>query len=102
MLLLYRSLVHPRMEVPIRAYSPDTRQDIEKIGKAQRRATILVPMHTHLTYKEQLTQQTQYSVEERMIRGDMTKLCKVLEGFVCGRGDEDLRKLYIPLGTPVF
>ncbi len=51
---LYKSLIRPRLEHCIQAWSPYTRRDINKLEQVQRRATKMVPELAEQPYEERL------------------------------------------------
>ena len=81
LLSLYKSLVRPRLEYCIQAWSPYTRGDIEKLEQVQRKATKLVPELAGYPYEERLTRLGLTTLEERRTRGDMIEAYKILKGF---------------------
>ncbi|KAK3866276.1 hypothetical protein Pcinc_028182 [Petrolisthes cinctipes] len=94
LLTLYKSLVRPRLEYCIQAWSPYTRGDIKKLEQVQRRATKLVPELAGYPDEERLTRVGLTTLEERRIRGDMIETFKILKGFAkVGNDDEDYLKL---------
>ena len=78
---LYKTLVRPRMEFAIQAWSPYLKKDIQKLEKVQRRATKLVPKLSHLTYESRLKALGLTTLEERRTRGDMIETYKILKGY---------------------
>ena len=48
--MVYRTYVRPHLEYAVQAWSPQTRGNINKVEKVQRRATKLVPSIKHLSY----------------------------------------------------
>ena len=84
---LYKSLIRPRLEHCIQAWSPYTRRDINKLEQVQRRATKLVPELSQLSYEERLSRLGLTPLEERRTRGDMIQTYKILHGIdIVGEG----------------
>ena len=81
MKILYTSLVRPRLEFCVQAWSPYLRQDIEKIEKVQRRATRMIPQLKSCTYEERLARLELTTLEDRRIRGDAIQTFKMVYGF---------------------
>ena len=78
---LYKSLIRPRLEHCIQAWSPYTRRDINKLEQVQRRATKLVPELSQLSYEERLSRLGLTPLEERRTRGD-TARCRASNSIV--------------------
>jgi hypothetical protein len=79
---LYKSLVRPRLEYCIQAWSPYLRKDIDMIERVQRRATRLIEGFTDMSYEDRLEQTGLISLEKRRVRGDLILLFKVMKGFI--------------------
>ena len=79
---LYKSLVRPRLEYCIQAWSPYLRKDIDMIERVQRRATRLIEGFSDMSYEDRLEQTGLISLEKRRVRGDLILLFKVMKGFI--------------------
>jgi hypothetical protein len=79
---LYKSLVRPRLEYCVQAWSPYLRKDIERMERVQRRATKLIEGFSDVCYEDRLEQTGLISLEKRRVRGDLILLFKVMKGFV--------------------
>ena len=77
-MLLYKSLVRPRMVYCIQAWSPYHKNDIEVLERVQKRATKMVDGYGDLNYKDRFTLLELPSFEERRVRGDL--IDKLLKG----------------------
>ena len=78
---LYKSLVRPRLEYCIQAWSPYHKKDIEVLERVQKRATKIVYGYEDLNYKHRLSLLELPSLEERRIRGDFIEAFKLLKGI---------------------
>ena len=65
---LYKSLVRPRLNYCIQAWSP-YHKDIEVLERVQKRATKMVYGYGDLNYKDRLSLLELRSLEERRVRG---------------------------------
>ena len=81
MKLLYTSLVRPRLEFCVQAWSPYLRRDTDKIEKVQRRATRLIPQLKNNSYEERLCRLDLTTLEERRTRGDVIEVFKMVNGL---------------------
>jgi ribonuclease P/MRP protein subunit RPP40 len=79
---LYKSLVRPRLEYCIQAWSPHLRKDIDMIERVQRRATKMIEGFRDLSYEERLERTGLISLEKRRVRGDLIQVFKFIKGFV--------------------
>ena len=69
---LYKSLVRPRLEYCIQAWSPYHayhKKDIDILERVQKRATKIVYRYEDLNYKDRLSVLELPSLEERRVRG---------------------------------
>ena len=66
---LYKSLVRPRLEYCIQAWSPYHKENIEVLERVQKRATQMVYRYGDLNYKDRLSLIELPSLDERMVRG---------------------------------
>ena len=66
---LYKSLVRPRLEYCIQAWSPYHKKDIEVLERVQKQATKMVYEYRDLNYKDRLSVLELPSLEERRVRG---------------------------------
>ena len=78
---LYKSLVRPRLEYCIQAWSPHLRKDIDMIERVQRRATKMIEGFRDLSYEERLERTGLISLEKRRVRGDLIQVLKFMKGF---------------------
>jgi hypothetical protein len=81
MVKLYKSLVRPRLEYCIQAWSPYLQKDIDGLEKVQRRATRLIEGYWELSYEERLERTGLIPLEKRRIRGDLIQVFKMMKGF---------------------
>ncbi len=79
-LLLYKGLIHPKLEYVSSVWAPRLVRDIEVIESVQRRATKLIPGLEDLSYEERLRWLDLPSLVFRRIRGDMIQVYKYLHG----------------------
>ena len=93
LLPLYKSVVRPRLEFAVQAWSPYTRRDINILEAVQRRATKLVPSLAHLSYEDRLSNLGLSTLEARRRRGDMIEAFKILKGFDKVGGQDSFLKL---------
>jgi ribonuclease P/MRP protein subunit RPP40 len=78
---LYKSLVRPRLEYCVQAWSPYLRKDIDMIERVQRRATRLIEGFMDISYEDRLEQTGLISLEKRRVRGDLIQVFKIVKGF---------------------
>lgn len=90
---IYKTLVRPRMEHAIQAWSPHLLKDIRKLEKVQRRATKLVSGLSDMSYEQRLTELGLTSLQERRRRGDMIEIFKLIHGYDKLDAGEEFLKL---------
>jgi hypothetical protein len=78
---LYKSLVRPRLEYCVQAWSPYLRKDIDKLERVQRRATKLIEGYSQLSYEDRLSKTGLISLKQRRVRGDLIQVFKMIKGF---------------------
>ena len=78
---LYKSLVQPRLEYCIQAWSSYHKKDIEIVERVQKLATKMVYWYEDLNYKDILSLLELPSLEERRVRGDLIEAFKLLKGI---------------------
>ena len=74
---LYKSLVQPRLEYCIQAWSPFHKNDIEVLERVQKRATKMDYGYEDLNYKDRLSVLEFPSLEERRVMGDLINYLRV-------------------------
>ena len=74
---LYKRYVRPHLEISVSAWSPWTREDIEKLEKVQKRFVSMVPGLTG-SYEEKLKVLKLASLADRRLRYDMIQVYKIL------------------------
>ncbi len=77
---LYLSLVRPILEFGLQASTPYLRQDIILIEKLQRLATRMVKGLRDLSYENRLRRLNLFSIERRLLRGDLILAYNVFQG----------------------
>ena len=80
--MLYKSIVRPILEFCGAVWNPHLVKQIKSIESVQRRATKLVPIIKHLSYKDRLTALKLPTLEYRRKRGDMILTYKILKNHV--------------------
>ncbi len=68
---LYLTLVRPILEHGLQASAPYLRQDIILIDKLQHLATRMVKGLRDLSYEDRLRRFNLFSIEQRLLRGDL-------------------------------
>jgi len=78
---LYKALVRPKLEYCVQAWRPYLRKDIDKIEGVQHRATKLIEGCRNLRYEDRLKATGLTTLEDRLNRGDMIEVFKILKGI---------------------
>ena len=76
-LILYNALVRPHLEYCDQFWSPYYRKDIDKLERAQRRVTKMIPRLKNKPYEERLKELNLFSLS----RGDPIEMFKMIRGF---------------------
>ena len=79
-LILYISIVRPRMEYAIQAWSPHFIRDIDCLETVQRRATTLIKGFKKYSYEDRVLMLGLTTLEKRRLRGDLIETYKILFG----------------------
>ena len=80
-LSLYTALVRPILDYGVQCWSPYLVKDINKLEQVQRRATLLVPECSALSYVERCKFLGIQSLQDRRVRGDMIEVYRLLTGM---------------------
>ena len=80
--MLYTTYVRPHLDYCLQAVGPHMVQDIQRLEKVQRRATKLVRELRCLPYQERLKKLDLLSVKDRVLRGDLIEVYKIVTGKV--------------------
>ena len=88
---LIKTFIRPHLEYGQQASSPYLKKDIKQLEDVQRRATKLLHHIEHLSYDERLKYLNLYSIEDRLKRGDMIFMYRLMTNDV----NIDKRKLFI-------
>ena len=78
---LYKSLVRPRLEYCIQAWSPYLKKDIDRLERVQRRATRMIEGYWDLSYEERLEKTGLIPLDKRRVRGDLIEVFKMMKGI---------------------
>ena len=76
--LLYKAIVISQLDYADSVSNPNSKEDIETIGKVQMRATKLVDFVRHLSYKDRLTKLGIPSSKHRRLRGNLIEVYKII------------------------
>ena len=78
---LYKSLVRPHLEHAVQIWSPNLRRDIDKLEKALRRATMMIPKIVKHCYHQRIQHLDYISLVQRRLRGQLIEVFKYMNGF---------------------
>jgi len=81
LLQLYKSLVRPKLEYSVQAWSPYVQKDVQLLEKVQRRATKLIKGFSNSSYEERLQKLQLTTLETRRLWGDLIEVFKILNGY---------------------
>ena len=76
---LIKVFIRPHLEYAQQAWSPYLRKDINLLESVQRRATKLLDSIAHKTYEDRLKFLNLYSIEDRLRRGDMILMFRIMK-----------------------
>ena len=79
---LIKTFIRPHLEYGQQASSPYLRKDIDMLEAVQRRATKLLKSIEHLPYEERLKHLNLYSLEDRLARGDMILMYRLMSNDI--------------------
>lgn len=80
MLNLYKTLVRPKLEYCIQAWSPYWQKDKDVLERVQRRATRMINNCKGLSYEERLKKCGLTTLDKRRTRGDLIQAFKIITG----------------------
>jgi len=78
MMILYKTLVRPKVDYCIQVWRPYTKKDIKTLEKIQRRFTKMINECKGKTYTERLCKLGITSLEDRHYRADMLQVFKII------------------------
>jgi len=85
---LWFVLVRPDLQLCVQAWCFQQKKDVEMLEQVQRRATKMVRVLEHLSYKEWLRELGLFSLEKRKFQGDLSVSFQLLKEAYKQEGDQ--------------
>ena len=76
---LIKTFIRPHLEYGQQASSPYLQKDVNKLEGVQRRATKLLKCIEDMSYEERLKHLDIYSIKDRLMRGDMILMYRIMK-----------------------
>ena len=89
-LLLYPLLARPHLKCCLQLRSSQYRRDMDLLEHVQRRATKMNHGMKHLSYEDRLRELGLFSLQKRMLRGDLIAPLQILKGRYRKEGADSL------------
>ena len=85
---LFYAYVRPHLDYCIQAVGPQAVKDLDLLEKVQRRASKLVKGLKHMPYPDRLKRLKMPTMKQRMQRGDLIEVYKIMTGKLCTKRDK--------------